>query len=695
MALPPLPSSVVVRILSFNVASTSDVANLRLLGRDFVALLPSLMRSNKDHIAAPPKKTEGKELYIPRVCGADDYWFESHLMTLGEEWRFEPQESTPYVKPLEEGYVLSCLFLEQPQRMFDDDGNPVITTATTTKPVDDEPDRKKAKVSEEDYCSMLLAYVMEISSATTKSKDISALFQQIKQDGLNLPVNHAVKRATPNFYNEETEIHSYPVLLTMEIPKECRSIKRTLAFADRTFVHLEADPNENLDCDDGPVVSPARPGYIYRALVMCEREDTMEVQLFFELATCYERGYEMETDEFSHPKVFNEVFDQFLKQTHVEGVAIVDGAVSPSFVSKLNGQITTLATKQAKKNMVDYHPHSRDIVRDLVHPALYSYVKGVSPLRADVDDIDACIFPHLESDQTTKENSDFWGRPYETSVYQWLPTYFEVSMDGQSCNILDYINNLAPREDHSDLYKSLETLFVQALPYIESVYSYVRAIRPRVRDTDELHSGEVPIPGTKLDVKHASLRGQKLQVITKIVDYELEPEESYEGVWHVEGMSHEEIVLTSLYILDRDETITGGDIEYKRGMFLDEADTIIGEIPQIRHPQLEQIVNDGLIPLGTVETRKGRLVVFPNSHVHRVGALRNVGSAIAKRRIVVFFLVNPLRRIVSTREVAPQQAYAGGKMTMKEAKEHRLELMKERKFTKQDWNVREIELCEH
>ena len=45
----------------------------------------------------------------------------------------------------------------------------------------------------------------------------------------------------------------------------------------------------------------------------------------------------------------------------------------------------------------------------------------------------------------------------------------------------------------------------------------------------------------------------KLQVITKIVDYELQPGQSHEGVWHVEGMSHEEIVLTCLYILDRDD----------------------------------------------------------------------------------------------------------------------------------------------
>jgi hypothetical protein len=34
-------------------------------------------------------------------------------------------------------------------------------------------------------------------------------------------------------------------------------------------------------------------------------------------------------------------------------------------------------------------------------------------------------------------------------------------------------------------------------------------------------------------------------------------------------------------------------------------------------------------------------------------------------------------------------------MSREDAMEHRLNLMKERKYTKQDWNVRDIVLCEH
>jgi hypothetical protein len=61
------------------------------------------------------------------------------------------------------------------------------------------------------------------------------------------------------------------------------------------------------------------------------------------------------------------------------------------------------------------------------------------------------------------------------------------------------------------------------------------------------------------------------------------------------------------------------------------------------------------------------------------------------RRIVVFWLVNPDVRIVSTREVPAQQ----GKIPLAAAKANRLQLMQERKYHKQSWNIREVELCEH
>ncbi len=352
------------------------------------------------------------------------------------------------------------------------------------------------------------------------------------------------------------------------------------------------------------------------------------------------------------------------------------------------------------------------IVRDLLHPAIYSYVKGVSPLQAAVNDVEPCHFPNI--DNPVHENKDFWGRAYETSVYQWLPSYFSLSPDGK-CTIETYINNLTPRDDpvHSSLYDSLAVLFEKALPHIEDIYGYVLDLKPLLYDhDDEPEPYEEVNERPATDPTKVSLRGQKLQVITKIVDYELGANQidNYEGVWHVEGMSHEEIVLTCLYILDRDESIQGGEIEFKRPMLKFEASNIYSEdMPQTRPPDLDKILLEGMVPLGTVGTPRGRLVVFPNSHVHRVKQMKVVPNDTdsdnqtqvtteatkAKRRIVVFFLVNPMRRIVSTREVAHQQQHSGGNMSHADALQHRLALMAERKYHKQDWNVRPVELCEH
>ena len=61
------------------------------------------------------------------------------------------------------------------------------------------------------------------------------------------------------------------------------------------------------------------------------------------------------------------------------------------------------------------------------------------------------------------------------------------------------------------------------------------------------------------------------------------------------------------------------------------------------------------------------------------------------RRIVVFFVVNPERRIIGTEDIEPMQST----ITRAMAKRSRLELMAERKYDKQKLNVRDIELCEH
>ena len=487
-----------------------------------------------------------------------------------------------------------------------------------------------------------------------------------------------------------------------------------------------------------------------------------------------------------------------------EGVVWQDGAVPPALCAALTAGIDALAAATPEP---DYHPHSRGIVRDHVHPALYAYVKGVSPLACPlaaasggggggggavgqaaalpfrirgecasasggkfwqcavtggtltatwgklhtpgqskakahgsyeaamaaaqklvatkraggyVMDDDGggggsagAAAPPQQQQQQQQQQRDAWGRDYEDSAHQWLPTYFDVSADGAQCTIRDYINNIVPRAAHEPLYDSLAALFLAALPALEGAYSYGLQARTRLKPSneggataDEVFNNSPGCDGP-VAMELRTLRGCSLQVITKVVDYELGEEAAYEGVWHVEGMSHENVVATCDFVLARDAAVEGGEILFKRAFFRDEANSFVESTGQERARKLDEIIHAGLVPLGRVPTPQGRLVCFPNSHVHKVarmsknsssgggGGGSSSSSSKARRRIVVFFLIDPSRRIVSTREVAPQQQRAGGAMSLAAAKAHRLALMNERKHHKQDWNVRSIELCEH
>ena len=86
------------------------------------------------------------------------------------------------------------------------------------------------------------------------------------------------------------------------------------------------------------------------------------------------------------------------------------------------------------------------------------------------------------------------------------------------------------------------------------------------------------------------------------------------------------------------------------------------------------------------------MIVFPNSHIHRLTALKLArGAKSGHRTVIVFWLVDPDVVIPSTREVPPQQ----GVLSLEEAQAIRLELMEERRRHKQSFNLRAVNLCEH
>jgi len=120
------------------------------------------------------------------------------------------------------------------------------------------------------------------------------------------------------------------------------------------------------------------------------------------------------------------------------------------------------------------------------------------------------------------KSKDYWGLRYESSSkYQWLPTYFDIGMDG-TCIICDYINNLVPRSENEHLYSLLSQVFARTLPLLESAVSYGRSVRPYTREhISEDEYDEEEFPDTIL-VERVSFRGKRLllQVVTKIVGYD-------------------------------------------------------------------------------------------------------------------------------------------------------------------------------
>lgn len=208
-----------------------------------------------------------------------------------------------------------------------------------------------------------------------------------------------------------------------------------------------------------------------------------------------------------------------------------------------------------------------------------------------------------------------------------------------------------------------------------------------------------------------------------MANIELTPEkpEYPGGVWHIEGMENENIVASGIYYYTS-ENISA---------------SLLGFRAAVRSPDYEQDDHHGVDviynlrneqPLnqywGSVITKEDRCIVFPNIFQHKVAPFKlEDPSKPGRRKILVFFLVGP-SPVISTATVPPQQLdwlksqvqsqpssefpnelsekildLLDWPLSLEEAKKHREELMKERKFfVKQNNELlfeRPFSLCEH
>jgi hypothetical protein len=332
-----------------------------------------------------------------------------------------------------------------------------------------------------------------------------------------------------------------------------------------------------------------------------------------------------------------------------ESVVSVMNILPSTLSQSLEQHLDALLHKEA----LDLHPGSDGQVVDLIHPSLYPYIKGVTQV-SNEEEFSKC----------TPIVGD----------YSWLPSEFVID-DSGNVSIESYINNLN-REKYPELYVDIAQVFQAMLPLYEEILS-------------------------------CSLRSQTLQVIVKAAYYFIPPGENYEGEltslslfhlsrlpslplgsWHVEGMSHENIVASGIYYISASDNIDKNYLEFRtlndEKMYYDETHRAGEEIELVEE-------------IGVVETSPGKILVWDNDLQHKVGplAVSTVESTAGIRKILCFFLVSPKKRIVSTKIVPEQQSL----IPLEVAMEHRQNLMNERKYIAtqdaQDWETRTFTFCEH
>ncbi|RPD76243.1 hypothetical protein L226DRAFT_505549 [Lentinus tigrinus ALCF2SS1-7] len=395
----------------------------------------------------------------------------------------------------------------------------------------------------------------------------------------------------------------------------------------------------------------------------------------------------------------------------------------------------------------DWHPGSNKQVLDLVHPSLYCLVIGESYVRKEHasggDPLE--VLTQKAYTERRPDFSDLTRWPPESyflsEKYQWLPTDFAVSENGE-VKALGYINNLHPSR-HAAMYPPIISILARFVPMFERVLSDVLSDEPPLAvqvdacgwydnidppcpgyDDDEVYEAWVhehqwpvipdPAPFTPPFLRapriEYSLKGRKLQVIVKLANIVLTPESpTYAGgAWHVEGMANENIVATGLYYYAC-ENITESRLDFR--VTVGTQDGIDMRYQQSDHRGYVAAYGFGgghskNQNLGHIVAEEDKCIAFPNTYQHHVDAFELMDkSKLGYRKILCFFLVNPETDILSTTHVPPQQAdwsmdelekapalqnlpvelfnmitgyVKPGMMTREKAEEHRAELMKER-----------------
>lgn len=288
----------------------------------------------------------------------------------------------------------------------------------------------------------------------------------------------------------------------------------------------------------------------------------------------------------------------------------------------------------------DWHPWTNDQVRDLIHPSMYCYVKGV-----------------------TKVTHELKG----TNPVQWLPA--DVTVTDGVPKFVSPICGLDPELGITGVLEEALQMFI-----------------PSITRCCENH---LVVEDDALDMEH-------LQVIVKMANTELTPEkpEYPGGSWHLEGIPSEHIAVTCIYYYHVDN-IEGGKLHVRIPVTEDHESDL--KYDQNEHDTVitHYSINPetGVQHLGSVPTEEDTCLTFPNFVQHRVSPFKLIDpTKPGSRKILLFWVIRPDVRILSTDDVVAQP------MTVEDARVYREILMFQRKNDVDERSgvyTRELSLCEH
>ncbi|KAH0493357.1 hypothetical protein TgHK011_000031 [Trichoderma gracile] len=174
-----------------------------------------------------------------------------------------------------------------------------------------------------------------------------------------------------------------------------------------------------------------------------------------------------------------------------------DVLISESLRDSLRSAAATLENVPDEEK--DWHPGSTRKVLDLVHPSLWPFIYGRTPVLLDrrinlANALSHCgvgtVLPAPKPIEIAGPGSH-WSMPLENPVpslsykFQWLPC--EVVLDGHSAKIDSYINNLHP-VDHANLYPIIEQFIEKSLPAWDLIYRWPKEFETQRLKTREARS---------------------------------------------------------------------------------------------------------------------------------------------------------------------------------------------------------------